>query len=92
MMTIVAQAGMTEEERKQTARLEHVRREPPGFLGCFKAVRHTTIGMRYVITAFTFFLIAGLLAGIMRLQFAFPEAHFQSNDKYISSSRCTAAP
>ena len=38
--------------------------------------------MRYVVTAFGFFLIAGLLAGVMRLQLAFPEAHFLSNDKY----------
>jgi cytochrome c oxidase subunit 1 len=38
--------------------------------------------MRYVVTAFCFFLIAGLLAGVMRLQLAFPEAQFLSNDKY----------
>ena len=29
-----------------------------------------------------FFLLAGLLAGAMRLQLAFPEAHILSNDKY----------
>jgi cytochrome c oxidase subunit 1 len=34
------------------------------------------------MTAFGFFLIAGLLAGVMRLQLAFPEAHILSNDKY----------
>jgi cytochrome c oxidase subunit 1 len=73
---------LTEAERKQAAQLERVWAEPRGFLGWFKAVHHTTIGMRYVVTAFCFFLVAGLLAGVMRLQLAFPEAHFLSNDKY----------
>ena len=80
--TVVPDVELTEAERKQAAQLESVWREPCGFLGWFEAVHHTTIGMRYVVTAFAFFLIAGLLAGVMRLQLAFPEAHFLSNDKY----------
>jgi cytochrome c oxidase subunit 1 len=73
---------LTEAERKQAAQLEYIWREPNGFLGWFKAVHHTTIGVRYVVTAFCFFLIAGLLAGAMRLQLAFPESHFLSADKF----------
>jgi len=73
---------MTEAERRQTAQLERVWNEPRGFIGWFKAVHHTTIDKRYAVTAFAFFLLAGLLAGVMRLQLAFPEAHFLSNDKY----------
>ena len=73
---------LTEAERKQAAQLEYIWREPTGFVGWFKAVHHTTIGVRYVVTAFCFFLIAGLLAGAMRLQLAFPESHFLSADKY----------
>ena len=84
-MTSISTVGrleLTEEERKQAAQLEYVWREPTGFVGWFKAVHHTTIGIRYVVTAFCFFLIAGLLAGAMRLQLAFPESHFLSADKY----------
>jgi len=75
-------AELTEQERAQAARLEAVWSEPGGFWGWFKAVHHTTIGKRYVVTAFAFFLLAGLLAGVMRLQLAFPEAHILTNDKY----------
>ncbi len=75
-------AQLTEAERAQATQLEKIWREPSGFFGWFKAVHHTTIGKRYAITAFGFFLIAGLLAGVMRLQLAFPEAHVLSNDKY----------
>jgi len=75
-------AELTEQEQAQAARLEAVWREPAGFWGWFKAVHHTTIGRRYAVTAFVFFLLAGLLAGAMRLQLAFPEAHILSNDQY----------
>src|SRR3954453_15159518 len=80
--TVGAQTALTEAERKQAAQLQYVWGEPRGFIGWFKAVHHTTIGRRYVVTAFIFFLLAGLLAGVMRLQLAFPEAHVLSNDKY----------
>ncbi len=76
------QRELTLAERQQAAQLEHIWHEPRGFLGWFKAVHHTTIGRRYAVTAFAFFLVAGLLAGVMRLQLAFPEAHILSNDKY----------
>jgi cytochrome c oxidase subunit 1 len=82
MTTLTAQQEMTEADRLHAARLHDVWREPPGLIGWFKAVHHTTIGKRYMFTALAFFLIAGLLAGAMRLQLAFPEAHFLSNDKY----------
>jgi cytochrome c oxidase subunit I+III len=80
--TTLIGSEMTEAERQQAAKLERVWREPSGWLGWFKAVHHTTIGKRYAVTALGFFLIAGLLAGIMRLQLAFPEAHLLSNDEY----------
>ncbi|MBB6144519.1 cytochrome c oxidase subunit 1 [Silvibacterium bohemicum] len=73
---------LTEAEVLQATQLERVWREPHGFWGWFQAVHHTTIGKRYAVTAFGFFLLAGLLAGVMRLQLAFPEAHFLSPDKY----------
>ncbi|MFL6304567.1 MAG: cytochrome c oxidase subunit I [Candidatus Sulfotelmatobacter sp.] len=82
MNVVVTQPAMTEAEQRKAAQLERVWSEPPGFIGWFKAVHHTTIGKRYAVTAFGFFLLAGLLAGVMRLQLAFPEAHILSNDKY----------
>lgn len=69
-------------DAERAARLERIWAEPSGFLGWFKAVHHTTIGKRYMITAFGFFLAAGLLAGAIRLQLAFPEAHIMSPDLY----------
>src|SRR6195952_2389185 len=72
----------TIDEVAQATQLEKIWAEPKGFIGWFMAVKHTTIGMRYVVTAFCFFLIAGLLAGAMRIQLAFPESHFLSPDKY----------
>lgn len=64
------------------AQLERTWREPSGFFGWFKAVHHTTIGKRYIVTAFLFFLAGGLLAGAIRLQLAFPEHHLIGPDLY----------
>jgi cytochrome c oxidase subunit 1 len=69
-------------ETARAEKLERVWAEPTGFIGWFKAIHHTTIGKRYMVTAFGFFLAAGLLAGVIRLQLAFPEAHFVSADLY----------
>jgi cytochrome c oxidase subunit I+III len=80
--SVGSQVELTDAERLQAAQLDRVWQEPAGFIGWFKAVHHTTIGRRYFFTALLFFLLAGLLAGAMRLQLAFPEAHFLSNDKY----------
>lgn len=73
---------LTPDEVLQDQRLDRIWREPSGFIGWFKAVHHTTIGLRYIATAFAFFLGGGILAGVMRLQLAFPDAHIISNDKY----------
>ena len=62
--TLAPSRELTEAERRQAAQLERVWAEPRGFVGWFKAVHHTTIGMRYVVTAFCFFLVAGLLAAL----------------------------
>jgi len=56
--------------------------EPRGFWGWFRHVHHTSIGKRYFVTAFIFFLLGGLLALLMRIQLARPENHFLGPDKY----------
>ncbi|MCA9973928.1 MAG: cytochrome c oxidase subunit I [Anaerolineales bacterium] len=45
----------------------------PGIIGSLKAIQNDAIGGRIMLTAFTFFLIAGLLALLMRLQLITPE-------------------
>src|SRR4051794_30800215 len=46
---------------------------PAGLYGRLCAADHKTIGIRYLVTAFCFFLLAGLLAAAMRLQLSRPE-------------------
>ena len=46
------------------------------------SVDHKSIGKRYIITTFVFFILAGLNAGIMRLQLARPENHIVGPDRY----------
>ena len=67
---------------RQRAELEKAWRVPSGFIGWFMAVDHRTIGIRYIITAFVFFTLAGLLAAAMRLQLAFPELRVLTPDQY----------
>ena len=63
-------------------RLQSTWREPPGFVGWFAKVHHTSIGTRFIVTSFIFFLLGGVLAVLMRLQLAFPENRFLGPDKY----------
>src|SRR5437763_10916235 len=55
---------------------------PPGFLGWLCSTNHKDIAMRYIVTAFIFFGLAGILALLMRIQLAFPENHFLGPDLY----------
>jgi cytochrome c oxidase subunit I len=79
---LVMEPTYPESAELRAERLQRVWAEPKAFVGWFKAVHHTTIGKRYLVTAFCFFLAAGLLAGAMRLQLAFPEAHIIGPDLY----------
>jgi cytochrome c oxidase subunit I+III len=63
-------------------RLAHTWRVPRGIVGWFMVVDHRTIGVRYIVTAFAFFVFAGLLAAAMRLQLAFPENSVLGPDRY----------
>jgi len=55
---------------------------PPGFLGWFSHVNHRSIGRRFIVTAFIFFLLGGLQALAMRLQLAAPDSDLVSADLY----------
>lgn len=53
-------------------RLEKTWLSPPGFFGWWTHVNHTSIGLRFIVTSFIFFLLSGLLALAMRMQLATP--------------------
>src|SRR5205823_1351701 len=55
---------------------------PDGFWGWFRQVNHQAIGLRYIVTAFVFFLLGGLEALVMRLQLARPENRLLNPDLY----------
>ena len=51
--------------------LHAIWRNDPGW-GTLTAVNHTTLGLRFIVTGFIFFLIGGVLSMLMRSQLAFP--------------------
>jgi hypothetical protein len=53
--------------------LEQTWRPEPGLWGWLRSVDHKSVATRYIVTAFVFFLLAGLEAATMRLQLARPE-------------------
>jgi cytochrome c oxidase subunit 1 len=55
---------------------------PRGIIGWFRVVDHRTIGRRYIATAFTFFVLAGIIAALMRIQLAVPQNRFLGPDLY----------
>jgi cytochrome c oxidase subunit I+III len=55
---------------------------PPGLFGWFAQVNHKSVGIRFIVTAFFFFTLAGILALLIRLQLARPEMDILSPDAY----------
>jgi cytochrome c oxidase subunit 1 len=55
---------------------------PTGLWSWITTVDHKRIGILYGVTAFSFFLIAGIEAGIIRMQLAVPENGLVSPDVY----------
>ncbi|HEX2547849.1 MAG TPA: cytochrome c oxidase subunit I [Ramlibacter sp.] len=56
--------------------------DPPGFFGWFCAINHKTIAIRFIVTCLVFFVLAGLLGGMMRTQLARPGNTFMGPDLY----------
>ncbi len=63
-------------------RLDVIWGAPPGWRGRLQVVNHTAVGQRFIITGFVFFLIAGLLAMVMRAQIAIPGANIVDHETY----------
>jgi cytochrome c oxidase subunit I+III len=57
-------------------RLAKIWADPPGFYGWFKALQNDALGGRIMVTAFTFFLLGGIMALLMRIQLIVPENDF----------------
>src|SRR6201747_1328772 len=64
------------------AALEETWKTPSGFWGALATVDHKIIGRRYIFTAFVFLALGGVLAILMRLQLAQPEARVLGPDRY----------
>ena len=70
------------ESMNRDARLTKIWETSPGLYGFFATVDHKTIGKRYLVTAFVFFLLGGLGAAVIRWQLARPEMHTLSPEVY----------
>src|SRR5437868_6315713 len=64
------------------AKLAGVWGTAPGWLGALCSVDHKVVGRRYIVTAFIFLFLGGLLAVAMRLQLARAEAGLIGPDLY----------
>src|SRR3954469_12954399 len=62
--------------------LERTWADPQGAYGWLTHVDHKSIGRRYLVTAMAFFLLAGLLAALMRLQLSRPDNPLLGPDLY----------
>jgi cytochrome c oxidase subunit I len=70
------------EQSELAALLLRLWRTPSGWLGSLTSVDHKVIGKRYILTAFAFLILGGLLAVLMRLQLAGAERKLLSPDLY----------
>ncbi|MET4701732.1 cytochrome c oxidase subunit I+III [Constrictibacter sp. MBR-5] len=75
-------ARRTDPIHEELAEIERTWLSPPGFFGWFTHVNHTSIGLRFLVTSFAFFLIAGLLGLAMRLQLVTPLNDFLGPETY----------
>ncbi|HYG05761.1 MAG TPA: cytochrome c oxidase subunit I [Stenotrophomonas sp.] len=64
------------------AQLAHTWSDRPGLIGWLTTVDHKRVARRYLVTAFVFFLLAGILALLMRTQLAWPELRLIGPDRY----------
>ena len=63
------------------AALAETWKTPPGFWNMLSTVDHKIIGKRYIFTAFVFLPLGGILAALIRIQLAQPEARLLSADR-----------
>src|SRR6201747_2891644 len=84
-MTELRSPGVTDmafDDAEIESRLADTWRTPPGIWAALSTVDHKIIGRRYIVTAFAFLILGGILALTMRIQLARPEARFIGPDRY----------
>ncbi|HMC91769.1 MAG TPA: cbb3-type cytochrome c oxidase subunit I, partial [Allosphingosinicella sp.] len=64
------------------ARLDKAWADAPGFWGWLTTTDHKRIGRRYMVTAFVFLCLGGVLALAMRVQLSGPEKALMTPDRY----------
>ena len=64
------------------AGLASIWKTPAGLWGALATVDHKIIGQRYIVTAFAFLALGGVLAVLIRIQLAQPEARLLGPDRY----------
>jgi cytochrome c oxidase subunit 1 len=62
--------------------LERTWRDEPGLLGFLRTNDHKRTGVRFVVTALLFFVAAGILSALMRVQLAVPDNALVGPDVY----------
>src|SRR5437762_14027366 len=78
----ISEEELTEAMTREREELERTWARPRGLRGWFTDTDHKAIALRYILTAFVFFLLGGIEASLMRIQLARPENHFLDPDKY----------
>jgi cytochrome c oxidase subunit I+III len=76
------QPAVPEDHERVRQELERTWEQPPGLWHWLCSVDHKSIGRRYIVTAFVFFVLAGLEAAAMRAQLARPENTVLGPDAY----------
>src|SRR6266550_3932312 len=76
------EATQAQTHAREREELERTWARPRGLEGWLTDTDHKGIALRYVVTAFIFFLLGGLEAAAMRIQLARPESHFLNPDLY----------
>ena len=67
---------------RERGELERTWEPPRGVRGWLTDTDHKAIALRYMVTAFVFFIFGGIEAALMRIQLARPDSHFLDPDKY----------
>src|SRR5258705_6218813 len=71
-----------ESDAEVTARLTSLWKAPTTVVAWLATVDHKALGLRYIYTAFAFFIAGGVEAAIIRAQLALPDGHIVSPEFY----------
>jgi len=75
-------APLHEDQERVRRELEQTWAQPPGLWHWLRSVDHKSVAKRYIVTAFIFFVLAGLEAATMRAQLSRPENTLLGPDAY----------